>query len=395
MGVAVTIAVSVLAAGVGAPAGAGVRSADPGFSKNEIVIGRPTVQSGTGATFAKNVTPTGQAYIDEVNENGGINGRKVKQAIQDAGSNDAVLANAAVTKLRDESFVMTAADGTIFGPLAKRFKIPFFYGFGNEAESLNNKYAFITGTFGEYQARKLMPDFLINELDAKGKKIAIIYQPESFYGTSRTALSKALKAKGLNVVAEQPVDPLAPSCSQEVANVVKEKPDIVIPITLRATLCIFREAAAQGLETTWTGLGSTWLVGTFLTVPPPGYLDGSMAFQTNNTLDSKCGLEYQELMKRRLPDNPSALTDEVAFYSYLQLRHVVTELERHTKKGKNLTREAFVKALATKTKNFDDGCLAPMTWGPGEKRQGPTSVQISVIEGGKIVTKDPTWHKKF
>lgn len=391
--VAATLAASALGAGSGGAA-AGlpdrVRNADPGITKNEIVLGSPDVLSGTAANIVKGIPVSRAAYYEEVNANGGINGRKIKDASEDGGTIDPVLAQSAVSKLKDEAFALIASDGTLYGPLAARVKIPVFYAFGTQEAGLKNKYGFPLGTYHKYQAEKLLPDYLLNELDAKGKKIAVTYEAEGFLSEANKAFVKAAKKKGLDVVIDQPLDPLQPSCAQEVANIAAKKPDIVIPFTLGSSVCLFREAKSQGLETSWAGVGGTWGIDLFLTLVAP-YLDGATIFGLNGAFDSPCAKEYQDIMRRRRPDQPQLLTDVPSYNSYLAVRLTVKLIE---KAGKNVTRESLIKKLS-KVKNFDDGCLPPVTYGPGNKRQGAVSVALWEAKGNAWTTVDPEYHTKF
>lgn len=392
LGVTASLATSVLISGAGLAAGQPTRVAktDPGITKDEIVIGWLVPQTGPAANILKNAIPAFEAYSAEVNDGGGINKRQLVVQVEDGGTLDATLATVATTKLRDEAFIVAGNDGTISAPLADRLKVPTFYFNGTQKEGLHSKYAFPIGTYHKHQAEVLLPQYLLNELDAKGKKIAVMYEATTFLGEASTAFLKAAKKKGLDVVAEQPIDPLQPQCAQEVSNVAAEKPDIVVSFLLSGSLCVFREAKAQGLQTTWAGIGATYGVDLFLKIVP-GLLEGSTLLGIYPTLESACGQEYQEIMRKHLPDNPGILTDQVAFFSYLGTRHMVMQLENA---GRKLTRESLVKKLS-KEKNFDDGCLPPVSYGPGDKRQGAVSTNVWVAEGDVWITKDPKYHTSF
>ena len=56
-----------------------------GVSKTEIVIGTILDLSGPIAAFGKQSRNGMQLRVDEINEQGGINGRKVKLLVEDAG----------------------------------------------------------------------------------------------------------------------------------------------------------------------------------------------------------------------------------------------------------------------------------------------------------------------
>ena len=76
---AVLIVTLCIAAG---PSGA----AEPqGVSKNEIVVGSIQDLSGPIAGFGKQVCLGMLLRVDEINEQGGINGRKLKLLVEDSG----------------------------------------------------------------------------------------------------------------------------------------------------------------------------------------------------------------------------------------------------------------------------------------------------------------------
>ena len=79
------LAVALLAsAGVGA-GGTAIAAEQMGVSKNEIVIGTIQDLSGPLAGFGKALRYGMQMRVDEVNDQGGINGRKLKFVAEDSG----------------------------------------------------------------------------------------------------------------------------------------------------------------------------------------------------------------------------------------------------------------------------------------------------------------------
>jgi branched-chain amino acid transport system substrate-binding protein len=61
----------------------------------------------------------------------------------------------------------------------------------------------------------------------------------------------------------------------------------------------------------------------------------------------------------------------------------ITLVEGLKRAGKDLTREGLIKALET-FKNFDNGILSPITWGPN-LRAGGSSVKMFKVQGSE-------WH---
>ena len=84
-----------------------------GVGKNEIVIGSIQDLSGPIAGFGKQVRLGMMLRVDEINEQGGINGRKLKLLVEDSGY-DPKKAVLAAQKLvnQDKIFIMVAHIGT-------------------------------------------------------------------------------------------------------------------------------------------------------------------------------------------------------------------------------------------------------------------------------------------
>lgn len=388
--VVVSLVLSVGATGVSAPART---ASEIGVTKDKIIIGNPAVLSGTGANIARNIHPALRAYYDEVSADGGLFGRDVELLGVDAGTSDPAIAAASYQKLEGEAFIATGSDGTVFVPLSERFKVPLLYVFGTRDVGLESRYGFPVVPYNSYQAEKLLPQYLVKELDAKSKKVGVIYQQQTFLGESHTAFLKGAKRAGLDVVADQPVDPMQPTCAQEVANVKAANPDIVYADIQQSAVCVFREAANLDWHPIWVGTSGTWQYNTFLNVAPPGYFEGAVGFSSIRPLsDSECGDEYKDLMRKAYPDNAGILTDEVAYFGYLVARRTIMLLK--TAGPKALTREKFVNKMQ-KVRNFDDGCMAPVSWGPEDKRAGGKSVMLITVKNNQWVTFDENWQSKF
>jgi len=102
-----TLAIAALALAAGAA------SAQQGISKNEILIGSIQDLSGPLAAYGKQARNGMQMAIDEVNELGGIHGRKIKLLVEDS-SYDPKKAILAAQKLvnQDKIFMMVGHIGT-------------------------------------------------------------------------------------------------------------------------------------------------------------------------------------------------------------------------------------------------------------------------------------------
>jgi branched-chain amino acid transport system substrate-binding protein len=109
----ITSRLTILAAAVGlAIAGQAVR-ADQGVSKDQIVVGSIQDLSGPLAGFSKPARNGMQMRVDEINEAGGVNGRKIKLIVEDSGY-DPKKGLLAAQKLaqQDKIFAMAGTIGT-------------------------------------------------------------------------------------------------------------------------------------------------------------------------------------------------------------------------------------------------------------------------------------------
>src|SRR5947208_2102563 len=107
------LAVSVLAGAIGLVGAAAAQKETRGVSKTEIVLGMHTDLAGPAATYGVSSSNAVKMRFDDVNEKGGIAGRKIKLIIEDTQYQipRAVQAGAKLIN-RDHIFAMVASLGT-------------------------------------------------------------------------------------------------------------------------------------------------------------------------------------------------------------------------------------------------------------------------------------------
>ncbi len=110
---AIALAATLLAGTALALPAAAQKFADQGVTKDEIVIGTHQDLSGPIKAFGIPTANGMKMAVDEINANGGINGRKIKLVIEDSGYDPkrAVLATQKMIE-RDEVFAMVATLGS-------------------------------------------------------------------------------------------------------------------------------------------------------------------------------------------------------------------------------------------------------------------------------------------
>src|SRR4051812_40631113 len=172
-----------------------------GVSKNEITIGSIQDLSGPIAGFGKQVRLGMMLRVDEVNEQGGVNGRKLKLLVEDS-AYDPKKAVLAAQKLvnQDKIFIMVAHIGTAQNNAAmpvqfEKNVVNFFpvTAAREMYEPFNRlKYSFAATYFD--QVKTAMPKLM---KDKGAKKPCIMYQDDEFGLEVLRGGEAALKPMGM------------------------------------------------------------------------------------------------------------------------------------------------------------------------------------------------------
>ena len=165
--------------------------------------------SGTGATSGTNFNDGVKLAVKEINDAGGILGRKVEYSASDTQSQPQVAKALAVKAIDDGAYVVMGPvfSGSILVSMAetKRAEIPNFT--GGEAAAITqqgNPYIFRT-SFTQTTAMPKVARYLSDNL--KAKTLAIIYTNNDFGKGGRDVIMKAIGPSGIKVVADISTDP--------------------------------------------------------------------------------------------------------------------------------------------------------------------------------------------
>ena len=164
--------------------------------------------SGAGATAGTNFKNGVELAVKEINAAGGILGKKLEHSVADTQSNPGV-AKGLTTKAVDDGVF------AIFGPVfsgsimvsmneSKKAEVPNFI--GGEAAAITkqgNPWVFRT-SFTQETAMPKVARYIANGL--KAKTVAVLYVNNDFGKGGRDAITKALDAAGVKVVADISTD---------------------------------------------------------------------------------------------------------------------------------------------------------------------------------------------
>lgn len=360
----------------------GAAMAQQGVTKDTITLGSIQDLSGPLAGFGKQVRLGMMLRVDEANEQGGVDGRKIELKVEDSGY-DPKRAVLAAQKLvnQDKIFMMVGHIGTAQNMAAMPVQfaknvINFFpvTAAREMYEPFNRlKYSFAATYYD--QIRLALPK-LVKEKNAK--KICTIYQDDEFGLEVERGGEAALKAMGLEYTEKTSFKRGATDFSSQVAKMKAAHCDFVVLGTIiRETIGAIGESRKTGFNPTFLGSSAAY---TDLIHKLGGKaMDGLYATMTvqNPYLDepSQPIRFWANKYKTKFNEDPTVFS----VYGYVIIDSFIRAAN---KAGKNLTTDSFIKAMDTMVIPPDIFGSAEATFGP-QKRLGSNLSRLSQIQDGK------------
>ena len=361
---------------------AGFAQAQQGVSNNEIVLGSIQDLSGPIAGFGKQVRLGMQLAVDEVNEQGGINGRKLKLVIEDS-AYDPKKAVLAAQKLvnQDKIFMMVGHIGTAQNLAAmpvqfEKNAINFFpITAAREMYEPFHKLKYSYAATYYDQMRMSVPK-LVKEKGAK--KVCAMYQDDDFGMEVLRGAEDGLKSMNMEMTDKTSYKRGATDFSSQISKLQASACDfIVLGTVIRETIGAIGTARKLGYSPTFLGSSAAY---TDLIHKLGGKaMDGfyaSMTVQNPYTDDQTPALRFwANKYKTKFNEDPAVFS----VYGYSIINTFATVAG---KAGKNLTTDSFIKVMDTLSIPSDIFGSAPQTFSP-TKRLGSNASRISQIQDGK------------
>jgi len=353
-----------------------------GVTKNEIVLGSIQDLSGPLAGFGKQVRFGMMLRVDEANEQGGINGRKVRLLVEDSGYEPrrAVLAAQKLVN-QDKIFAMVGHIGTAQNmaamPVQFQKNVINFFPVTAAREMYDPfhrlKYSF-AATY--YDQMRVAVPMLVKEKGAK--KVCTMYQDDEFGLEVFRGAEAGLKTMGMEFAEVTTFKRGATDFASQMQKLASSQCDFVVMGTIiRETIGGIATARRLGFNPTFLGssaaytdlihkLGKDAMNGLYatMTVQNP-YLDDTsqpIRFWANK-------------YKTKFNEDPTVFS----VYGYTL---VDAFLRAASKAGANLTTDSFIKAMDTMVLPPDIFGSAEMTFGP-QKRLGSNASRLSQIQDGR------------
>ena len=353
-----------------------------GVSKSEILLGSIQDLSGPLAGYGKQARNGMQLRVDELNEQGGVNGRKIRLLIEDSGY-DPKRAVLAAQKLvnQDKIFLMAAHLGTAQNnaamPVQFEKNVINFLPITAAREMYEPfhklKYSFAATYFD--QIRLALPR-MVKEKSAK--KVCMIYQDDEFGLEVMRGAEAGLKTVGQELVEKTSYKRGATDFSSQVAKMKAASCDLVVLGTIiRETIGAIAESRKTGFNPTFLGSSAAYTDLIHKLGGKP--MDGMYATMTaqHPYLDEAAQpiRFWANKYKTKFSEDPTVFSA----YGYLIIDTFVRAAQ---KAGPNLSTESFIKAMDTLS-------VPPDIFGSPEfsftaaKRLGNDQARLSQIVDGR------------
>jgi branched-chain amino acid transport system substrate-binding protein len=355
-----------------------------GVTKNEIVIGTIQDLSGPIAAFGKQARGGMQLRVDEINEQGGIHGRKLRLIVEDS-AYDPKKAVLAAQKLvnQDKVFLVAGHIGTAQNmaamPVQFEKNVINFLPITAAREMYEPlhklKYSFAATYYD--QMRTALPK-LVKEKNAK--KVCTLYQDDDFGLEVERGAEAGLKSIGMDVAEKTTYKRGATDFSSQVAKLKSSGCDFVVLGTIiRETIGAIGEARKTGYNPTFLGSSASYtdLIHKLGGKPMDG-LYATMTVQHPYLDEASQAIRFwANKYKTKFNEDPTVFS----VYGYNIIDYFVKVTQ---KAGPNLTTDSFIRTMDGMSFEPDMFGSARATFSP-TKRLGSELSRLSQIQNGKWV----------
>ena len=330
----------------------------PGVTENSIKVGGILDQTGPAAIVSVPATQAIQSYFRHINDQGGINGRKIKLLVED--DRYAIpMALSAFKKLvfKDNVFILMGPTSssalTALSRSIQKEKIPLMSLISPEITVKPFKrYMFIIQDIYPGQMNVLI-DYILKDRNPKGPRIGLVYPDNEAGKVDLESALRRLKSYNLAPASKQVLNTDSFDASSQVMNLKRDRVDhIILPGSTPAPV-LLRDLKKYGLNVPVFGSYS-------LCSEEMIELAGDAAKQyfavnaANSWYDEGPGLaKMREITLKYHPGTEKPYRGKVYTLAWV-LATVTAEGLKRT--GRDLNREAFIDALET-IRNLDTGGL--------------------------------------
>jgi branched-chain amino acid transport system substrate-binding protein len=340
-----------------------------GVTDTEIVIGGLAPITGPASNLGQQIDVAGKIGSRQVNEAGGIHGRKIKYIVGDdvCGSSQGL---AAAKKLiyNEKVFALHGLAcshvGMAIRPILEKEGVPIIITIAQGDKILipQSKVLFrvlpptnVTGTLTGKFMREYFPQ--------KFTKIALIHTQEEYGSTGRDGLVKQLEKYNLKLAAVETHKIGDTDYSSQILKIKALNPEVLFTFSYTKDMAlILKQSHELGLDCVKIGyIGTNYsLVPTFAGMQALKKFYGPTP--TSDTMNSERLKSFSDMYRKEFPDymkNPLNPSD-TDITTYVGFQVMVEALKRA---GRDLTRTKYIQALES-IKDFRSPWMPPVSFSP-------------------------------
>jgi len=364
---------------------------EPGITPTSIKIGTHMPLTGVAAPGYSEISPGAKAYFDYINDQGGINGRKIEYIVKDDGynpTNTASVTNQLV--LQDEIFAMIQGLGTPTHSAVLDFldeqEVPdLFASSGALAWNQPDKYP---GTFGwqpNYTTEGKIIGKYIQE-NFPDAKVGLFLQGDDLGRDGSEGVKQFIADQ---IVEEVTYTSGNTDIAAQIQQLKASGADMVVGFNVPAYTALSQlQARGQGFEAKWfyTNVGlDAQLVGGLLDNFSKGQVKGTSALEGLYTTRYLTGVDdaddpwvqlWNKVWEAKGDGKP--LTN----FNLYGMSGAYTFAQTLAAAGPDVTRESLISTLEEKGSSFQGPALAPFAYS-AEEHRGITGVRVVQIKDGK------------
>ena len=351
--------------------------AETGITKDEILVGATTGITGVVAAPCTAVANGSLAYFKKINDQGGINGRKIKyELLDDAYSAPRAIGNVRRLTQQDNVFAIFGGCGTVTAAstvsAVEKEDVPYLFPYAalNQLIEPVKKNVFALMPFYQAQLATVLP-YAIDRVKAKTAAVLTpkIAGSDEIMSTVKAALAKA----GVEVVDEELMDATSPERAPYLLKVRDKNPDIIVmhdsaPGASRFVIEMSRQNWKPKLIVSTTAMTDEGFLRATAHVADGIVLAGGVVLPPTAP-------EAKECVDDLAAYDKSATPGHFSMYGCLAA-HVFVEALRRA--GPDLTRATLIAALES-MKDYDTGISGKVTFS-SNNHMGITSVIPFTIE---------------
>lgn len=370
-----------------------VQAAEVGVTDTTIKIGMYGPLTGSTSVFGYPINNGAIALYKEINDAGGIHGRKIEIVHEDDAC-DPAKARAAVKKLIYSDKVFMIHGGNCSAAVVAtrddvlESKVPFMV-MAATLDAISAppaRYIFTTALPGS-------GDGLVMLSFAKtipgAKKLAVVRHANDWADAKYKRVAEGYQAAGFELVADVQLEAKATDATSAVLKIKGANPDVTMFLLYPGESAVFiRDAEKYGLKGPFLGTSSVQDIQDLAdrSGSKVAIKDTYVVSFLKGPVGSKDLGKYTDTYRKYFPN------DKLQSLSYYGMSGTITIIDALRRAGRDLTRENFVAALES-TRNGDAGpAFCQVNFAP-DRRQGCLEGTMWALRDGQVMNIGQTFPK--